>query len=407
LYKDPVTFVPDQLSKRRSGAVEDFALDDFVRQAQALQSEFIQDLEQQRIKEGANVLQAREGVDEIFSDAMQKMKDQAEQAEEEARQRGYQEGHEKGYQEGAQEIRERFESSLETLRNLIDELSASRRTLYPRLEREMVEMVTTLARKVVRAELNGKDNAIRDIVRMAVESALDRQSLVIKVHPDDYSQLQDYGQELIQLFHDIKNVSFETYSSVPSGNCIVETNFGTVEAGLNHLDEHIEKILHLAPPAPEPPTQPDISPEPVEPETLEETLESNQTPDLAEPIETEDIPEAVEPMDSEETEETDHPDVTLDLGDPDITVELDDPEEFAELLDANDMPDAEEPMDSAETEETDYNEIMLDLGDPDLTVELDDPEEFAEPLEAEESVDPEDPDEPFDLEDLDEPEVST
>jgi flagellar assembly protein FliH len=395
LYKDPVTFVPDQLSKRRSGAVEEFALDDFVRKAQALKSEFIQDLEQQRIKEGANILQPREGVDEIFSDAMQKMKDQAEQAEEEACQRGYQEGHEKGYQEGAREIRERFESSLETLKNLIDELSASRSTLYPRLEREMVEMVTTLARKVVHAELKGKDNAIRDIVRMAVESALNRQSLVIKVHPDDYSQLQDYGQELIQLFHDIKNVSFETFSSVPIGNCVVETNFGTVEAGLNHLDEHIAKILHLAPPAPEPPTLPDISPEPVEPEASEETLESNAAPDLA------------EPTGSEETQDTNDPDVMFDLEDPDITVELDDPVEFVEPIETNDMPDVEEPMDLEETEETELRDVTLDLDDPDIIVELDDPEEFAESLEADEPVDQEDPDEPFDLEDLDEPEAST
>ena len=99
--------------------------------------------------------------------------------------------------------------------------------------------------------------------RMAIESAMDRESLVIKIHPDDRTELEDYGQELIQLFHDIKNVKFESHASVPQGNCVVETNFGTVEAGLDHLDEHIERILHLAPPPSPPTVQPN---EPEEPE---------------------------------------------------------------------------------------------------------------------------------------------
>ena len=58
----------------------------------------------------------------------------------------------------------------------------------------MMEMVTTLARKVVRMELKGKEGGIREIVRMAIESVLDRESLVIKIHPDDRKELGDYGQ---------------------------------------------------------------------------------------------------------------------------------------------------------------------------------------------------------------------
>lgn len=253
MSKEFSNFTPDQYSEDPRGVSQKFNLDEYVRKAKALKSEFIHNLEHQRESDPSNPLKA----DEILSNAMQKAKDQSAKIQEEARKQGYQEGHEEGYQAGAQEVRERFKSSLDALQSLIDELSEIREKTYPLVEREMMEMVTTLARKVIRTELKGKEGGIREIVRMAIESVLDRESLVVKINPDDRTELEDYGQELIQLFHDIKNVKFESHASVPRGNCVVESNFGTVEAGLDHLDEHIERILHMAPPPPPSKVQPE------------------------------------------------------------------------------------------------------------------------------------------------------
>lgn len=306
MYKDTRNFVPDQFSEDAPGDPRKFHLDDYVREAKSLQADFVHDLEQQRHLEESKVLETGEGVKEIFSDAMQKMKDQAAQIQEEARDQGYQEGHEEGYQAGAEAVRERFASSLATLQSLVDELSRAREKVYPLLEREMVEMVAALAKKVVRTELASKADGIREIVRMAVESVLDRETLTVKVHPDDHKELQDYGQELIQLFHDIKNVAFESHASVSRGHCVVESNFGTVESGLDHLDEQIERILHLAPPAPLPSTLPDEPAKPIEPD--ENGPPVNQQDETVEPDEKD------EPFEVAESDE-------------DITVELDDTEE--------------------------------------------------------------------------------
>jgi flagellar assembly protein FliH len=250
LSRDFSNFVPDQHSESQAGVSLSFNLDEYVREAKALKSEFIHDLEHQRNTDPSNALKAKEGVSELFSDAMQKMKDQAAKIQEEAQKQGYDKGQEEGFEAGEQAVKEHFKSSLAALQILIEQLSEAREKTYPLLEREMVEMVTTLTQKVIRTELAGKENSIREIVHMAIESVLDRESLIIKVHPSDHKELEDYGQELIQLFHEIKNVEFESHASVAPGNCVVESNFGTVEAGLDHLDEHIKRILHLAPPAP-------------------------------------------------------------------------------------------------------------------------------------------------------------
>jgi hypothetical protein len=53
------------------------------------------------------------------------------------------------------------------------------------------------------------------------------------------------------LFSEIKNITFEAHSGVERGGCIVETNFGVVDAQIDKLGEQMDRILDLAPPSPE------------------------------------------------------------------------------------------------------------------------------------------------------------
>ena len=174
MSEDFSNFIPDQYSGGETGVSQRFNLDEYVRKAKALKSEFVHDLEHQREIEESKAAETHEDESEPSSDALQETKDQTAKIQEEAREQGYQAGHEEGYQAGAQAVREQFTSSMNALQSLVDELSVVREKTYPLLEREMVEMVTTLARKVIRTELKSKEDGIREIVRMAIESVLDR-----------------------------------------------------------------------------------------------------------------------------------------------------------------------------------------------------------------------------------------
>ena len=351
MYNDLTNFIPDRLTEETADPSSRFRLDDFVRDAEALKAGFVHDLESQRNLDPSNVLKAKEGVKEIFSGAMQKMKDQAEQIQQEAREQGYQEGHEEGYQAGAQAVRVEYESALEALKKLVTELSLVREQTYSRLEREIVELVTTLARKTIRHAMIEQGEGIRQIVRLAVSQVLDRKALVIRVNPEDRLRLQDFGEDLAQMFPDIQTVQIEPHSGVAPGNCVVETNFGTLEAGLDHLDEHIQQILHLAPSAP-PPVTP-----------LEEP-EASQTVEPPEPDTAWQSEEPEEEMDAAHTFGEEDTDFEEDIASP--------PEGFPEEepLPETDLMDNVEPE---EHEEPD-TELLLDLG----PLPVDEQEDFPE-----------------------------
>ena len=62
---------------------------------------------------------------------------------------------------------------------------------------------------------------------------------------------ESFRPEILQLFEETKSIIFEAHPSIEKGGCIIESNFGTVDARIEKLNDQIDKILNLAPPAPE------------------------------------------------------------------------------------------------------------------------------------------------------------
>lgn len=230
-----------------------FELTELVPPDRVLKREFAFDSENEQNFDQRNIDKAREGVKEIFADAMTNIKAQAKILREEGKNQGYEAGYAEGFKAGEQAAREASAPLLETLKNAIRDVSEFRTLMYPKVEREMIKMIVGLTQKVIQVELGGKEDRVKEMIRLAVQSVLDRESMVLQIHPDDLKHAQHILPALQQEFHEIKNVTLEGRPSIPRGSCIVDTNFGTIEARFDDLQDQIEKILHLAPPLPDAP----------------------------------------------------------------------------------------------------------------------------------------------------------
>lgn len=209
------------------------------------------DLESSRNFDTQNIEKARQGVKEIFADAMERIKAKAEEVKAEARKEGYDAGYQDGYKAGEDAAKEEFTPFLKTLTEGVGELGKFRRNMYPKVEREMIHMIVDLAKKIIKTDLAEREDSIRDMIRLAVASILDRESMVIKVNPRDKEHAERYSPELKSLFPDIRNLHIEGHEYVQRGGCLVQSNFGSVEADIDSLTAEIEKLLHMAPPPPE------------------------------------------------------------------------------------------------------------------------------------------------------------
>jgi flagellar assembly protein FliH len=209
------------------------------------------DLESSRNFDDHNIDKARQGVKQIFADAMERIKAKAQEVKGEAHKEGYDAGYQDGFKAGEEAAKQEFTPFLETLTKGVEELGTFRRNMYPKVEREMIQMVVDLAKKIIKTDLAQREDSIRDMIRLAVASILDRESMVIRVNPRDKEHAERYSPELKALFPDIRNLHIEGHEFVQRGGCMVESNFGSVEANIDSLTDEIEKLLHRAPPPPE------------------------------------------------------------------------------------------------------------------------------------------------------------
>jgi flagellar assembly protein FliH len=228
-----------------------YEMNELIIEDSAIRRGFTYDSESARNFDQTNIGKAKEGVKELLKDALNKAKRQAIDIKALAKKEGHDTGYQAGFKQGEDAAREEFKPFLATVEELISDLTGFRKNMYDKGEREMVEMVVALAKKVIHFEFSTRDDAVQEMIRLAVQSVLDRESMVIKINPADKGYAESFRPELHHLFGEIKNITFEAHSGVARGGCVVETNFGVIDAQIDKLGEQMDRILNLAPLPPE------------------------------------------------------------------------------------------------------------------------------------------------------------
>ena len=252
-FKPSSTFInldhTEEINKTRI-----FELDEFVGTASNRDRNFSFDSEVARNFDVDNIKRAKEGVKELIADAVAKAKLMAIEIKENARKEGlktgYDEGFKTAYDKGENSAKEEFTPLLETINSLTRELSEFRAIMYPKVENEMVEIITGLTKKILQYEIDAKEDSVKQMILLAINAVVDKEKMIIRVHPSDKAHAEVFYPELKNLFSEIKNITFEGHSGIEKGGCMIETNFGTIDARVDQLENQIDKILKLTPAVP-------------------------------------------------------------------------------------------------------------------------------------------------------------
>ena len=254
-FKPSSTFTDlDSSEEKDKDETRLFELSEFLGTASNRDRSFSFDSENARNFDADNINKAKQGVKELIGDAVAKAKSLAieikENAYKEGHKTGYEEGFQTAYQKGENSAKEEFIPLLQTINSLIRELSEFRTMMYPKVEKEMIEMITGLTKKILQHEINTNEASVKQMILLAINSVIDKENMTIRIHPSDKAHAEAFSPELKNLFSEIKNITFEEHPGIEKGGCVIETNFGTIDAKVDQLESQIDKILKLAPTVP-------------------------------------------------------------------------------------------------------------------------------------------------------------
>jgi flagellar assembly protein FliH len=164
--------------------------------------------------------------------------------EKEAFGKGHAEGREEGFQEGRQEV----ERLVDTLQKIISAAIDKRNEIIQESETQVINLVLLISKKVIKVISENQRNVVINNVVQALRKLKSRGDVVIRVNLADVELTSEHINDFMKMVENVKSVTVLEDSSVDRGGCIIETDFGQIDARISsQLHEIEEKIIELAP----------------------------------------------------------------------------------------------------------------------------------------------------------------
>lgn len=195
--------------------------------------------------------QAKREADEII----QKSKREAEgvvrgaeerkaQLDKEAYDAGFGQGMEKAFEEGKTEL----SRMLQRLEKILAETINKRNDIIESSEKQLVNIAILIARKVVKAITESDQAVILRNVSEALRKIKGRAQVTIRVNISDMELTTRHKDDFYRMLNNIENVNVLEDPNVEKGGCIIETDFGDVDARIAaQLDEIETAIKNIQP----------------------------------------------------------------------------------------------------------------------------------------------------------------
>ena len=162
----------------------------------------------------------------------------------EARSEGYEQGSAEGYEKGKAEV----ERLIERMHKVLEAVMQRREEILQDTESQIVELVILMARKVIKILSENQKNVIMANTVAALRKVKTRGNVTLRVNIEDVKLTTAHADEFIQHVENVQGITVQEDSSVEKGGCIVETDFGAIDARISsQLTELENKILEVSP----------------------------------------------------------------------------------------------------------------------------------------------------------------
>ncbi len=168
--------------------------------------------------------------------------DQLASMEKEAYEKGFAQGEKDGLELG-QAKAVKLSSNLETL---LEEIGQLRLRLGKQYEKEIIDLVVEVAKKVIQTQLKFSESVVRDTIRSALALTAERRNIILKINPDDFEYVEKIRPELFSEQPNLKSLTVTPDAAVGRGGCVLETPSGDVDATIETQLTRIYQSLNDA-----------------------------------------------------------------------------------------------------------------------------------------------------------------
>ncbi|WP_434238927.1 flagellar assembly protein FliH [Borreliella burgdorferi] len=249
LLRDEKLQLEEELAKRQELAKEEVQIESkrLIEEAKAKANEVLEAAKQEAdllqkeaiYKKESIETESNAEIERLAREYEEKLKTDLEIAIAKGREEGYSKGYESGFED--------FDKVMRKLHAIIASLIAERKGILESSSGQIVSLVMQIAIKVIKRITDSQKDIVLENVNEVLKRVKDKTQITIRVNLDDLDIVRHKKSDFISRFDIIEKLEIIEDPNIGKGGCIIETNFGEIDARISsQLDKIEEKFKNFS-----------------------------------------------------------------------------------------------------------------------------------------------------------------
>jgi flagellar assembly protein FliH len=169
-------------------------------------------------------------------DALKESKEKASLIEQEGYEKGFVQGEIDGLEFGKKEA----VKVVENIESLLNGFSQIRTEIIKGYEKEILELIFSITERIINYKINSDETIVRETALKALRLAPEKGNIILRVNPEDFDYIEKVKPDFFTEFKELKSIKIVSDSSIGRGGCLLETQYGEVDA---RITIQLEKIF--------------------------------------------------------------------------------------------------------------------------------------------------------------------
>ena len=161
-------------------------------------------------------------------------------------QEAYDKGYAAGVEQGKKEGKESFDEKISQTAQLIADLQSKTSQVTLAYEEQLLPLIKAMVDKLVYHEMSVNPLVIEKCLHKAMAHVVATSRVCVHLHPDDFNHIKDLTLERPELLPASDNLELMEDPAISQGGCLLETDFGTIDATLETGRENLYKAIDQA-----------------------------------------------------------------------------------------------------------------------------------------------------------------
>jgi flagellar assembly protein FliH len=190
---------------------------------------------------------AKRESDEILKDSLKEKERMLSDAYDESiniREIARKNGFDEGKNNALEAMEEKEERNNEELLKYKNDVVSKYNSFFETREEEIVKLVIDSVEKILNRNIDEDKDLIGNLVKRGIERSIFTETIVIRVSEKDYENALASKSKILIHSEDIKSIKFVTDYSLVKGECIIESEIGNVDVGVNTQFRKLKELYY-------------------------------------------------------------------------------------------------------------------------------------------------------------------